>query len=277
MDNQDLKEQAKEQAKAQLKKEVTKKILSSTFGKWVLIIGIILAFVIFLLLIVVIALENEDSGGSGNGVYDKYVQGQGICNLTSPMKTYTVTSLYGYRVSSGSKFHNGIDLGGNSQGVAVYAAMSGTASVKYTSGYGNYIRIKNNLGEETVYMHLHKATIKSGSYVKQGDKIGEVGNTGASNGVHLDFRFFDSGGKSVSLNNFFGYTDIAECVKNTGNKSEDFRRGCMINSARKMTDLEKEQFKNACAGIGTVIPVEEQPIENPDESEDIDNAEITEE
>lgn len=254
MDN----EQAKEIAKNEIKKQAVKKILASTVGKWVVIIGIALIFLVFLVLLIALIISGNKFIAS-NGVYDKYIEGKGICDLAMPLKKYTITSLYGYRVSSGSHFHEGIDLGGNYQGTDVYAAMDGVATVHKSSGYGNYVIITNSAGEKTKYLHLYKYSIKNGTQVKKGDKIGEVGNTGGSNGVHLDFRFFDTKGKSVSLNNLFGYTDIEECIVNKGSKSEEFRRGCMKNSSRKMTDLEKEQFKNACAGTTTIIEPEEEP------------------
>lgn len=191
---------------------------------------------------------------TGNGEYDKYDPGKGICGLIVPLKTsYSVSSLYGYRVpkaQNGSSFHRGIDLAVSS-GSDVYAAFSGTVTVGHGTLSGNYVRIKNSSGEVVKYYHLSKALVKSGQKVNQGDLVAKSGNTGASSGPHLHFEFVDVMGKTVSLNNMFGYTDLPECINNTGTKSVAERRKCNKSDSRKMSEEEKTQFKNACAGVTT--------------------------
>jgi hypothetical protein len=72
-------------------------------------------------------------------------------------------------------------------------------------GWGNYVVVEHYLrdtngnyvlnaeGEKipigyTLYAHMDKQTVEKGASVTKGDKIGEVGNTGTSDGPHLHFE-----------------------------------------------------------------------------------------
>jgi murein DD-endopeptidase MepM/ murein hydrolase activator NlpD len=92
--------------------------------------------------------------------------------------------------------HHGVD----------YAAPTGTPVVSTgdgkvffigkAGGAGKMIKIKHTFGDViTKYLHLSKyaSGIKKGSFVKQGQKIAEVGNTGMSTGPHLDYRIYING------------------------------------------------------------------------------------
>lgn len=62
-------------------------------------------------------------------------------------------------------------------------------------GAGRMVKIQHNSVYATGYMHLSRfgEGISSGKFVKQGDIIGYVGNSGLSTGPHLDFRFYKNG------------------------------------------------------------------------------------
>jgi len=47
---------------------------------------------------------------------------------------------------------------------------------------------RDQVKEETKYGHLQKIYVRLGQYVKRGDKIGEVGNTGISTAPHLHYE-----------------------------------------------------------------------------------------
>lgn len=86
--------------------------------------------------------------------------------------------------------HLGIDLA-NRRGTAIYASHTGRVIYVGSSfkGYGRMIMIEGPSGEfATLYAHLSKAKVKQGSWVKQGDRIGDMGNTGRSTGTHLHFE-----------------------------------------------------------------------------------------
>lgn len=84
--------------------------------------------------------------------------------------------------------HKGIDIAGD-LGDAVYVVDDGIVTRSYFSqSYGNVIFVKHDNELETVYAHLNTRDYNENDVVKRGDKIGEMGNTGHSSGVHLHFE-----------------------------------------------------------------------------------------
>lgn len=65
----------------------------------------------------------------------------------------------------------------------------------YTSGNGNYVKIRHDKTYETQYLHMSrfKSGIAPGVRVRQGDVIGYVGSTGLATGPHVCFRFWKNG------------------------------------------------------------------------------------
>jgi len=108
-----------------------------------------------------------------------------------------ITSYYGWRRDpfnrSRRHLHNGIDIKGNT-GTPIRAAMAGRVSaVGYDSVFGNYVIISHHSGYRTLYGHMHVIRTKTGAYVSQGERIGDVGNTGQSTGPHLHFTVYKNG------------------------------------------------------------------------------------
>jgi murein DD-endopeptidase MepM/ murein hydrolase activator NlpD len=107
-----------------------------------------------------------------------------------------ITSRYGYRISpiSGVRtFHTGIDLSA-ATGVSIKAAMSGRViSASYNDTFGNYIVISHHSNYRTLYGHLSAFKTKAGAYIRTGETIGYVGNTGQSTGSHLHFTVYKNG------------------------------------------------------------------------------------
>ncbi len=110
-----------------------------------------------------------------------------------------VTSYYGGR---GSGMHYGWDIPAD-EGENVYAAASGTVvvaispdgpmigngqSADYFVEYGYCVVIEHEDGYSTLYAHCSAISVTLGQEVKQGDKIGEIGNTGNSSGNHVHFE-----------------------------------------------------------------------------------------
>ena len=107
-----------------------------------------------------------------------------------------LTSSYGMRIHPIKKirlFHTGIDIGGN-QGQKIQAARGGKIIYSGRKGnYGQYVKIRHDLGYETGYGHLKKVLVKKGQIVRRGEFIGVVGSTGLSTGPHLHFEVKQNG------------------------------------------------------------------------------------
>ena len=107
-----------------------------------------------------------------------------------------ISSPYGYRndpFTGLRKFHNGIDIA-NGAGTPVVAAMSGTAAaVGYNGNYGRYVILRHPDGFQTLYAHLARTHVSLADRVRQGQQLGEMGNTGYSTGNHLHFSIFLNG------------------------------------------------------------------------------------
>ncbi|WP_414579115.1 peptidoglycan DD-metalloendopeptidase family protein [Anabaena sp. CCY 9402-a] len=95
--------------------------------------------------------------------------------------------------------HQGIDYGA-AAGTPIVAAASGTVtfagfgtSLNQLNGYGNVVNIDHGGGWLTRYAHLSKVNVVNGQTVSQGQKIGEVGNSGASRGNHLHWEVRKNG------------------------------------------------------------------------------------
>lgn len=111
-----------------------------------------------------------------------------------PVKNEVITSYFGSRWG---RIHGGLDFG-MPIGTPIYASDGGTVSrASYFAGYGLCIEVTHNNGTFTRYGHCSKVNVKVGDKVAQGEKIGEVGNTGNSTGPHLHFEIHPNGGEYV--------------------------------------------------------------------------------
>ena len=100
------------------------------------------------------------------------------------------------KITSGT-FHRGDDLVGISKKTEIKAAADGIvvehwpAPDGYYKGhpvYGGYIVLQHDNGTYTVYAHMSRTNVHTGDKVKQGQKIGVIGDTGIATGVHLHFE-----------------------------------------------------------------------------------------
>ncbi len=110
-----------------------------------------------------------------------------------PSISRRITSSFGYRIhpiSHTKKFHHGLDFGGK-VGTPIVATADGIVEFSgyNKGGYGNLVVIAHNFGFKTAYGHmLEKLPFRSGDFVKKGDIIGYLGNTGRSTGPHLHYE-----------------------------------------------------------------------------------------
>ncbi|MCC5791156.1 MAG: peptidoglycan DD-metalloendopeptidase family protein [Legionellaceae bacterium] len=87
--------------------------------------------------------------------------------------------------------HKGVDLAAPI-GTPIYAIGDGRIDIiDRHNGYGNVIKIKHNKHYASVYAHMlrFQKGIAKGDYVKRGQVIGYVGQTGLATGPHCHFEF----------------------------------------------------------------------------------------
>lgn len=127
----------------------------------------------------------------------KIVPTKGSGTMSWPTVGGIITSNYGPRWGS---FHYGIDISGVSDRT-IKAADNGTVSFTgYRGGYGNCVIIDHGNGTQTLYGHLNSISVSVGSSIAKGQKIGVMGCTGNSYGVHLHFEVIVNGDKKNPVN-----------------------------------------------------------------------------
>ncbi|MCA1054913.1 M23 family metallopeptidase [Rossellomorea aquimaris] len=92
------------------------------------------------------------------------------------------------------KMHKGIDIARPSNktiksvdnGVVVSAGWD-------DGGYGNKVVIDHQNGYKTIYAHLSSISVSAGQTIGRGEKIGIMGSTGESTGVHLHIEVYKNG------------------------------------------------------------------------------------
>jgi murein DD-endopeptidase MepM/ murein hydrolase activator NlpD len=110
----------------------------------------------------------------------------------SPVPYLGITAKFGWRIHpilKKKEYHPGLDMRAKS-GEKVRAPADGLvefAGYHKRSGYGNLIILDHNYGFKTLYGHLKKVLVKNNQFVKKGQVIGLVGNTGLSTGHHLHY------------------------------------------------------------------------------------------
>ncbi|MCM3715958.1 peptidoglycan DD-metalloendopeptidase family protein [Alkalihalobacillus oceani] len=120
----------------------------------------------------------------------KEMPSRGTGELSWPAVGGYISSYQGNRWG---RFHRGIDIARPSN-YDILAADNGTVTFAgQQGGYGNVVKINHNNGMETLYAHLRSIDVQVGQTVAQGQKIGVMGTTGNSTGIHLHFEVTENG------------------------------------------------------------------------------------
>ena len=89
--------------------------------------------------------------------------------------------------------NNAVDIS-NLCGTPINAAQEGLvikAKSGWNKGYGNFVEIQHPNGTRTLYAYLKSILVKEGDYVKKGEEIGTMGNSGQrelTKSCHLHFE-----------------------------------------------------------------------------------------
>jgi murein DD-endopeptidase MepM/ murein hydrolase activator NlpD len=113
------------------------------------------------------------------------------CTPSIKPTTGWYSSRFGYRISpftNQREFHKGLDIA-TRIGTPIIAPADGLVVFAGREGnYGKILTINHGYNFITRYGHLHKYRVKKGQYVKRGQIIAEVGNTGRCTGSHLHYE-----------------------------------------------------------------------------------------
>ena len=117
--------------------------------------------------------------------------------LKAPVEFSRIASRYNLKrfhpILKKTKPHLGTDYAA-AMGTPIIAVGNGVVTKStYSSGNGNYVKIRHNSTYETQYLHMSKRAVSVGESVSQGQVIGYVGSTGLSTGPHVCFRFWKNG------------------------------------------------------------------------------------
>ena len=128
---------------------------------------------------------------------------KGDTSYRKPTTKGTITSYYGYRINpltgTGTKFHSGIDIGGNAEGTNVYATANGMVGkiIRKASCGGNQVYVFHTINGRQItsmYMHLLTINVSVGDQVTSSTVVGTVGGGSGtrawetcSTGAHLHF------------------------------------------------------------------------------------------
>ena len=130
---------------------------------------------------------------SGLDTLNRYRIGAGRLPVSRPVTGGNVrqTSGFGPRrhpLTGRTRMHSGLDWAGP-RGTPVLATADGVVkSAGRQGGYGNLVVIRHDFGIETYYAHLNSINVRSGQRVSRGERIGGMGTTGQSTGVHLHYE-----------------------------------------------------------------------------------------
>ena len=129
--------------------------------------------------------------------YDEEGKGLKSMFLKAPLDFFRISSRFSGRrfhpVQQRWKAHNGTDYAAPT-GTPIKTTAAGIVErTGYTSGNGNYVKVKHTATYSTQYLHMSKILVKNGQHVSQGQVIGKVGSTGLATGPHVCYRFWKNG------------------------------------------------------------------------------------
>lgn len=141
-------------------------------------------------------------------VFGKRTEFIPTARLAHPRNVHKITSQFyasritqRFRIKNGKRIilkpkrriHRGLDLYGET-GAPVFAMLDGQVAIAEHMYYeGNVVFLDHGHGLLSVYMHMNRITVRPGQKVIAGQRLGDVGATGAVTGAHLHVAIYDRG------------------------------------------------------------------------------------
>lgn len=116
--------------------------------------------------------------------------------VNRPAEDVRTTSGYGVRFdpfNARPTMHLGLDFAGPFMTPIRSTAPGVVSFAGVRSGYGNTVEIDHGRGFKTRYAHLQTFNVRPGERVAVGQRIGAMGSTGRSTGVHLHYEIWVNG------------------------------------------------------------------------------------
>lgn len=170
--------------------------------------------------------------------------------LSSSIANSRVTSKYNIRRAQfNNKIHGGIDLVADSGWVSkngqpdLLATIGGTIYlVRFeANGFGNYCVIRGTDGYYHIYGHMKSpAPWQVGQTIGQGQKVGDIGSTGHSTGIHLHYEVRQNfADKATRLDpcQLLGIANETGMVQATGNNVVLFSSSSSNSSANSAAGI----------------------------------------
>jgi murein DD-endopeptidase MepM/ murein hydrolase activator NlpD len=117
--------------------------------------------------------------------------------LKAPLKFVNITSRFAknrfHPVQLIWKAHKGTDYAAPTGTPIMTTAAGVVEQAGFTTGNGNFVKVKHDRTYSTQYLHMSKILVRRGQRVTQGQVIGKVGSTGLATGPHVCYRFWRNG------------------------------------------------------------------------------------
>ena len=111
--------------------------------------------------------------------------------LIAPADAFNLTSGFGIRrdpVNGTAAMHYGLDMAGQLKQTIVATAPGRVVFADRKGFYGRLVEIDHGMGISTRYGHLNSIDVEEGQVVAAGEKIGTMGSSGRSTGVHVHYE-----------------------------------------------------------------------------------------
>lgn len=126
---------------------------------------------------------------------------RGDGNFAWPTHGGRITSGFGARWG---RMHEGLDIAGVGNRNIMAADNGKVVKAGWYGNYGKCVIIDHGNGYKTLYGHLSSISVSVGDTIEKGEKLGVMGSTGESTGVHLHFEILKNGSNKNPIAFFRG-------------------------------------------------------------------------